>query len=69
MINLSDDLQATLIAGARDTHPVRGLTYDFYKYPARFSHSFGRAAIFAFTQPGDLVLDPMWVAGPLWSKL
>ena len=37
--------------------PVRGLTHGFYKYPARFSPSFVRAAIETFTQPGDLVLD------------
>ena len=45
------------MAGARDTTPVRGLTHGFYKYPARFSPAFARAAINAFTQPGDLVLD------------
>jgi hypothetical protein len=36
---------------------VRGLTHSFYKYPARFSPSFARAAIATFTQSGDLVLD------------
>src|SRR5262249_3872840 len=42
---------------ARDNEPVRGLTHGFYKYPARFSPAFVRAAIEVFTQPGDLVLD------------
>jgi hypothetical protein len=37
---------------------VRGLTHGFYKYPARFSPVFARAAIETFTEPGDLVLDP-----------
>jgi hypothetical protein len=37
---------------------VRGLTHDFYKYPARFSPTFVRAAIETFTKPGQLVLDP-----------
>jgi hypothetical protein len=37
---------------------VRGLTHDFYKYPARFSPTFARAAIEVFTKPGDVVLDP-----------
>jgi hypothetical protein len=37
---------------------VRGLTHGFYKYPARFSPTFARAAIETFTQPGQLVLDP-----------
>src|SRR5664280_1157548 len=32
--------------------------HEFYRYPARFSPYFARAAIDAFTQPGDLVLDP-----------
>lgn len=57
-LRLSDDAQAALVAGARDSAPVRGLTHSFYKYPARFSPVFARAAINAFTQPGDLVLDP-----------
>ena len=56
-IRLSTDDEAALIAGARDTTPVRGLTHSFYKYPARFSPAFARAAIRAFTRPGDLVLD------------
>jgi hypothetical protein len=33
------------------------LTHGHYKYPARFSPSFARAAIETFTRPGDLVLD------------
>lgn len=32
--------------------------HEFYRYPARFSPSFARATIDAFTQPGDFVLDP-----------
>src|SRR5262245_22325297 len=55
---LSNDAQAALVAAARDAAPVRGLTHGFYKYPARFSPIFAGAAITAFTQPGDLVLDP-----------
>jgi hypothetical protein len=57
-IQLTPDREATLISGARDVEPVRGLTHSFYKYPARFSPSFARAAIEALTKPGDLVLDP-----------
>ena len=38
--------------------PVGGLTHGFYKYPARFSPQLARATIEAFTEPGDLVLDP-----------
>jgi DNA modification methylase len=32
--------------------------HEFYRYPARFSPAFARAAILAFSQPGDFVLDP-----------
>jgi hypothetical protein len=49
--------EAALIAGARDMLPVQGLTHNFYRYPARFSPSFARAAIETFSSPGDLVLD------------
>ncbi|WP_178133886.1 DNA methyltransferase [Vineibacter terrae] len=42
---------------ARDVQPVKGLTHGFYKYPARFSPSFARAAIETFTDQGDWVLD------------
>src|SRR3954464_779627 len=58
ILKLSARAQDALIAAARDAEPVRGLTHGFYKYPARFSPVFARAAIKAFTKPGDLVLDP-----------
>jgi hypothetical protein len=57
-LRLSRSAQAKLIAAARDGEPVRGLTHDFYKYPARFSPTFARVAIETFTKPGELVLDP-----------
>lgn len=47
-----------LVSGARDTSAVSGLTHDFYRYPARFSPNFARAAIETFTEPGDWILDP-----------
>jgi hypothetical protein len=50
--------QADLIEAARDQTPVSGLTHNHYRYPARFSPIFVRAAIEAFTAPGDVVLDP-----------
>ncbi len=37
---------------------VAGLTHGFYRYPARFSPLFVRAAIKAFTKTGDIVFDP-----------
>ncbi|HWA70117.1 MAG TPA: DNA methyltransferase [Rhizomicrobium sp.] len=50
--------QIHLIEAARDAKPVIGLTHNYYRYPARFSPQFVRAAIEAFTLPGDTVLDP-----------
>jgi hypothetical protein len=58
LLRISRNAQARLIASARDAEPVRGLTHGFYKYPARFSPTFARAAIDTFTRPGQLVLDP-----------
>lgn len=49
---------AKVIEAARDTAPVTGYTHNFYRYPARFSPVFVRAAIAAFTEPGDWILDP-----------
>jgi hypothetical protein len=57
-LRLSESAQSRLIAAARDAEPVKGLTHGYYKYPARFSPVFARAAIESFTKPGDLVLDP-----------
>lgn len=48
---------------ARDEATVAGLTHTFYKYPARFSPQFVRAAIQQFSVPGDVVLDPYMGGG------
>jgi DNA methylase len=58
MIQFEFGSEARLIASARDSAAVKGLTHGFYKYPARFSPQFARAAIETFTRKGDLVLDP-----------
>jgi hypothetical protein len=57
LLALPEQAEVALIQGARDASPVKGLTHDFYKYPARFSPNFARAAIESFSKPGDLVLD------------
>lgn len=57
-LDLAASCEAAFIAGARDSTPVKGLTHSHYKYPARFSPTFVRAAIQTFTDPGDLCLDP-----------
>jgi hypothetical protein len=54
---------ASVVSGARDTGHVSGLTHNFYRYPARFSPTFVRSAIEAFTSPGDWVLDPFGGGG------
>jgi hypothetical protein len=57
MLDLHPTTQTAFVSGARDLEPVRGLTHGFYKYPARFSPSFVRAAIETFTRPTDFILD------------
>lgn len=46
------------LAGVQSTKPVSGFTHNYYRYPARFSPCFARAAIEAFSRPGDVILDP-----------
>lgn len=55
---LEPTLLAELQQAVHDVRPVAGLTHQFYRYPARFSPAFARAAIKIFTHPGDLVVDP-----------
>lgn len=57
------DVTAEFLEAVQSCQPVLGLTHGFYRYPARFSPLFARAAIKAFTQPGDLVLDPFMGGG------
>lgn len=56
-IQSPDQIEA-LLSAVHDDQPVSGLTHNYYRYPARFSPRFARAAILAFTEPGDVVLDP-----------
>lgn len=48
---------------ALNQEPISGLTHQFYRYPARFSPGFVRAAIEAFSLPGEVVLDPYMGGG------
>ncbi|MCA9305048.1 MAG: hypothetical protein KDA16_00820 [Phycisphaerales bacterium] len=48
---------------ALDQSPISGLTHCYYRYPARFSPAFARAAIAEFSGPGDVVLDPYMGGG------
>lgn len=53
-----DDPIGQFVAAVHSQDPVDGFTHNFYRYPARFSPLFARAAIEAFSRPGDVVLDP-----------
>lgn len=48
---------------AVDSRPVSGATHGFYRYPARFSPQFAAAAIEAFSNRGDLIVDPFMGGG------
>ncbi len=53
----------SLLCSFHSSLPVSGYTHNFYRYPARFSPQFARAAIEHFTEPGDTVMDPFMGAG------
>lgn len=55
--------RTAFVEAVRNRKAVNGLTHTFYRYPARFSPLFAKAAIETFTQPGDLVLDPFMGGG------
>lgn len=52
-----------VIAAARDTDPVSGLTHNFYRYPARFSPLFVKSIIQNYSSPGDLICDTFMGGG------
>jgi hypothetical protein len=60
---IRDRISEKLLSSIQDTKPVKGLTHFFYRYPARFSPQFARAAIECFSEAGDLVLDPFMGSG------
>jgi len=55
--------EASFLKAVHSREPVTGLTHGFYRYPARFSPLFARAAIYSFTKPGDVVFDPFMGGG------
>lgn len=59
----SDARLSALADAARDARPVSGWTHNFYRYPARFSPEFARAAIDQFSCPGDVIADPYMGGG------
>lgn len=60
---MSEQVDARFLEAVHSPRPVVGYTHSFYRYPARFSPEFVRAAIEAFTKPGDVVLDPFMGGG------
>lgn len=52
-----------MVAAVSHSARVSGAPQDFYRYPARFSPWFARAAIQAFTNLGDVVIDPFCGGG------
>jgi hypothetical protein len=58
-----DASYAIIRQAALDQEPISGLTHCYYRYPARFSPAFARAAIQQFSLPGDAVLDPYMGGG------
>jgi DNA modification methylase len=61
--SIAPNLAEEFFAAVHDRQPVNGWTHSFYRYPARFSPRFARAAIQCFSQPGDLILDPYMGGG------
>jgi DNA methylase len=57
-MNLSANDAQAFLSAVENQQPVGGLTHNFYRYPARFSPHFARAAIESFSRPGEVVLDP-----------
>lgn len=64
MVDISSiRLPEALLSAALSKSPSQGFTHTFYKYPARFSPEFARAAIHTFSKPGDVILDPFMGSG------
>lgn len=57
------DLETRLLTSLHSTHPVIGLTHNFYRYPARMSPELAGEIIHHFTRPGDTVVDPFMGGG------
>jgi hypothetical protein len=60
---MTSDASQRLLNAIQCPDEICGLTHNLYRYPARFSPYFVRAAIKEFTRPGDLVFDPFMGGG------
>lgn len=61
--NDQDKRQQFLFDALNHSSRIKGLTHDFYLYPARFSPVFARAAIGLFTERDDWIIDPFMGGG------
>lgn len=59
MINTQGKFVESFYSSSR----VRGLTHNFYRYPARFAPEFAKDVILGFSQEGDSVLDAFMGGG------
>lgn len=57
-ITVKQCVHVGFVEAVHTREPVAGLSHGFYRYPARFSPLFARAAIETFTKPGDMIFDP-----------
>lgn len=57
------DVGEKFLEALNDPGPASGMTHGYYRYPARFSPQFVRRSIEAFSDTGDLVVDPFMGGG------
>lgn len=60
---LLSESETSLLRALHSMSAVNGFTHNFYRYPARMSPEFARAAIAQFSEPEDVVLDPFLGGG------
>lgn len=60
---MNPQVEVEFLEAVHSREHITGLTHGFYRYPARFSPLFARAAIKLFTKHGDIVLDPFMGGG------
>lgn len=58
VVGVGKEASNYIVESARNSSRIKGLTHEFYRYPARFSPTFVRSVIQTFTEPGDWVIDP-----------
>jgi DNA modification methylase len=60
---MTSNASQRLLSAIHCPDEICGLTHNLYRYPARFSPYFVRAAIEEFSRAGDLVFDPFMGGG------